>query len=43
MAYGCNYFWSQMQLMEHIMSLFMDETNSKSCPNEKMNMSIVAW
>ncbi len=29
-------------LVEH-MSLFLDENNFKSYPNEKMNMSIVAW
>jgi hypothetical protein len=31
-----------MQLVEN-MSLFLDEKNPKRCPNEKMNMSIVAW
>jgi hypothetical protein len=31
-----------MQLMEH-MNIFLDENNLKSYPNEKMNMSIVAW
>jgi len=31
-----------MQLMED-MSLFLDENNLKSRPNEKMNMSIVTW
>jgi hypothetical protein len=31
-----------MQLMEH-MSIFLDENNPKSHPNEKMNMSIDAW
>ncbi len=40
MTYGYDQFWSQMQLMEHV-SLFLDENNAKSCPNEKMNMSIV--